>query len=177
MRNLIFVILLGGVILFFIKGNDAPAITTIKTDTVYQQKTFVKYKKGDKIPFVVLDTLYKIDEIHDTIKIIQDFSMVKVYNDTISADSNTYVIIDTITHNSLIGRQFIAQIKKKTIYITETIEKQSKKELYYGIIGDLRAFDNKVGIGASIGIKTAKNALFTLSATTNQYSIGYYAKF
>ena len=170
--------ILGGVILFFVKGNDAPVtITNTKIDTVYQKKTFTIYKKGNKIPFVVLDTLYKIDEIHDTIKIIQDFSMVKVYNDTISVDSNTYVIIDTITHNTLIGRSFKANIVEKTIYVTNTIQSKSKNDVYLGVIGDLRAFDNKVGIGGSLAIKTAKNALFTLSATTNQYSIGYYAKF
>jgi hypothetical protein len=33
-----------------------------------------------------------------------------------------------------------------------------------------------VGVGVGIGLKTAKNGLFTLSATTNQYSIGFYKK-
>ena len=53
----------------------------------------------------------------------------------------------------------------------------SKNEAFLGILADLRTFDNKVGIGVGLGIKTAKKGLFTISATTNQYSIGYYARF
>jgi hypothetical protein len=53
----------------------------------------------------------------------------------------------------------------------------SKNELYWGILADLRAFDNKVGVGVGLGIKTSKKGLFTISASTNQYSIGYYKKF
>jgi hypothetical protein len=45
-----------------------------------------------------------------------------------------------------------------------------------GVLGDLRAFDNKIGLGVGLGIKTAKNGLFTINATTNQYSIGIYKK-
>ena len=52
----------------------------------------------------------------------------------------------------------------------------SKNEVYWGILGDLRASDNKLGIGLGLGFKTAKNSLFTISATTNQYSIGYYGR-
>ena len=32
-------------------------------------------------------------------------------------------------------------------------------------------------LGLGLGFKTAKNGLFTISATTNQYSIGFYTKF
>ena len=52
-----------------------------------------------------------------------------------------------------------------------------KNELYWGFLGDLRAFDKKVGIGVGLGFKTAKNGLFTFGVTTNQYSLGFYKKF
>lgn len=179
MKNLIFILILGGVILFFVKGNDAPVtITNTIIDTVYQQKTLTKYKKGDSIPFVVLDTIYKVDEVHDTIQIVNDYNKVKAYFDTLRLDSLQYIYVsDTISQNKILGRGYGGYFVQKIIRI-ETIKTiPSKNEVYLGILGDLRTFDNKVGIGGSIAIKTAKKALFTLSATTNQYSIGYYAKF
>jgi hypothetical protein len=53
----------------------------------------------------------------------------------------------------------------------------SKNELYWGILADLRAIDNKVGVGVGLAFKMPKKGLFSISATTNQYSIGYYKKF
>jgi len=34
-----------------------------------------------------------------------------------------------------------------------------------------------VGVGVGLAFKTSKKGLFTISATTNQYSIGFYTKF
>jgi hypothetical protein len=149
----------------------------IDTDTVYQEKTFVKYKKGESIPFVVLDTTYLIDEVHDTITIVKDYNQAKVYSDTIRIDTLGYAYIqDTISQNKIQGRGFKAEISEKTIYVTKTIIPKPKNEVYLGVLGDLRSFDNKVGLGLGLGFKTAKNGLFTINATTNQYSLGYYKK-
>jgi hypothetical protein len=151
-------------------------VVIVKTDTVYKHDTTTFYKKGNSIPFVVLDTLYQIDEIHDTVRILQDYVQVKAYADTIKVDSSSFIILDTISRNSIIGRRFTAQISEKTIYINKTITLKPKNELYLGVLGDLRAFDNKVGLGVGLGFKTAKNGLFTINATTNNYSFGYYKK-
>jgi hypothetical protein len=92
-------------------------------------------------------------------------------------DSLGYAYIqDTISHNKIQGRGFKAEISEKTIYVTKTITPKPKKEVYLGVLGDLRAFDNKVGLGLGLGYKTAKNGLFTINATTNHYSLGYYIK-
>jgi hypothetical protein len=45
-----------------------------------------------------------------------------------------------------------------------------------GFLGDLRRFDNKLGLGVGLEFKTAKNDLFTFGVTTNQFSVGYYKK-
>jgi hypothetical protein len=149
----------------------------VDTDTVYQQKTFTKYIKGKSIPFVVLDTNYNVDLVHDTIKIISDYSRVYSYSDTIRIDTLGYAYIqDTISQNKIQGRSFKAEINEKTIYVTKTIIPKPKKEVYLGVIGDLRAFDNKLGLGLGLGYKTAKSGLFTINATTNHYSLGYYKK-
>jgi hypothetical protein len=178
-KNIVIAILVI-IVFLFIKDKSEyigqPAVI-VDTDTVYQQKTFTKFIKGKSIPFVVLDTIYNIDEVHDTITIVKDYNQVKVYSDTMRIDSLGYAYIqDTISHNKIQGRGFKAEISEKTIYVTKTITPKPKKEVYLGVLGDLRAFDNKVGLGLGLGYKTAKNGLFTINATTNHYSLGYYIK-
>ena len=149
----------------------------VDTDTVYQQKTFTKFIKGKSIPFVVLDTTYIIDQVHDTITIVKDYNQVKVYSDTMRIDSLGYAYIqDTISQNKIQGRGFSANFNLPTITITKVIVPKPKNEVYLGVLGDLRTFDNKVGLGLGLGYKTAKNGLFTINATTNNYSLGYYIK-
>jgi hypothetical protein len=178
-KNIVIAILVI-IVFLFIKDKSAyigqPSVI-VDTDTVYQQKTFTKYIKGKSIPFVVLDTIYNVDLVHDTIKIISDYSRVYSYSDTIRIDTLGYAYIqDTISQNKIQGRSFKAEINEKTIYVTKTIIPKPKKEVYLGVIGDLRTFDNKVGLGLGLGYKTPKNGLFTINATTNHYSLGYYIK-
>jgi hypothetical protein len=159
--------------------DNSPTVVT-HTDTVYKQKTFTKYIKGDKIPYKVISESIRIDtirySIHDTITMVKDYLTVKVYTDTFAIDSSKFTIIDTISQNMIQGRRFLADIKEKTIIITNDIYHKNKNAFYLGILGDLRTFDNKVGLGVGIGFKTAKNSLITFVATTNQYSVGYYFK-
>jgi hypothetical protein len=173
----IVIVLLTAVLIFFI-GSEArytKSEPVIIIDTVYQEKTFTKFIKGNSIPFVVLDTIYIVET--DTITIVKDYNQVKVYSDTMRIDSLGYAYIqDTISQNKIQGRSFKAEISEKTIYVTKTITPKPKKEVYLGVLGDLRAFDNKVGLGLGLGYKTAKNGLFTINATTNHYSLGYYKK-
>lgn len=152
---------------------DVPVLVT-NYDTVYQEKIFTKYRKGDSIPYIVLavDTT----TIHDTIKVLSDYSTIYAYSDTIIQDSNKFYIQDTITQNRIKGRSFKADLHEKTIFITNNIYPKSKNELYLGFLADLRTLDNKVGLGVGIGFKTAKNGLFSLSASTNGYTLSYYKK-
>jgi hypothetical protein len=176
----IVIVLLMAVLIFFI-FDDATYIKTdpiIVSDTVYQEKTFTKYIKGKSIPFVVLDTIYKIDQVHDTITIVKDYNQAKVYSDTIKIDSLGFAYIqDTISQNKIQGRGFSASFNLPTITVTKLIEPKRKNELYLGFIGDLRHDNKQIGIGGSIALKTAKNTLFVANATMNGYSLGYYKKF
>ena len=174
------IVLLVAVLIFFI-ASDArytKSAPTIVSDTVYQQKTFTKFIKGNSIPFVILDTIYLIDTIKDTITIIKDYNQVKVYSDTMRIDSIGYAYIqDTISHNKIQGRGFSANFNLPTITITKILETKSKNQLYLGFIGDLKHSNGQIGIGGSIALKTAKNTLYTATATMNGYSFGYYKKF
>lgn len=176
----IVIVLLVAVLIFFI-ANDArytKSAPIIVSDTVYQQKTFTKFIKGNSIPFVVLDTIYLIDTIKDTITIVKDYNQVKVYSDTMRIDSIGYAYIqDTISQNKIQGRGFSANFNLPTITITKLIEPKSKNQLYLGFIGDLKHSNGQIGIGGSIALKTAKNTLYTATATMNGYSFGYYKKF
>jgi len=174
----IVIVLLTAVLIFFI-GSEArytKSEPVILTDTVYQQKTFTKFIKGNSIPFVVLDTIYIVET--DTITIVKDYNQVKVYSDTMRIDSLGYAYIqDTISQNKIQGRGFSANFNLPTITITKLIEPKSKNQLYLGFIGDLKHSNGQIGIGGSIALKTAKNTLYTATATMNGYSFGYYKKF
>ena len=179
-KNIVIAILVI-IVFLFIKDKSSyigqPSVI-VDIDTVYQQKTFTKFTKGKSIPFVVLDTTYIIDEVHDTITIVKDYNQVKVYSDTMRIDSLGYAYIqDTISQNKIQGRGFSANFNLPTITITKILETKSKNQLYLGFIGDLKHSNGQIGIGGSIALKTAKNTLYTATATMNGYSFGYYKKF
>lgn len=179
MKEVVITLLVAILIIFIARNSrytkDEPVIIT-HIDTVYQQKTYTKYIKGDSIPFVVLSDNIQKDTIRDTITIVKDYLTTKVFTDSFSLDSSKFTIIDTISQNTIQGRRFLADIHEKTIIINNNIYHKDKNTLYMGFLGDLRRFDNNLGIGIGLGFKTAKNDLFTFGLTTNQYSVGFYKK-
>jgi hypothetical protein len=176
MRDIVIVLVIAVLLIFVGKCStytkDKPIIIT-QIDTVYQQKTFTRYKKGDSIPFVVLavDTT----TVHDTIRILADYSKVYAYSDTIHADSNTFYIQDTITQNRIQGRGFKADLHERTITISNNIYYKDKNAIYLGFLGDLRRFDEKVGVGVGLIYKMPKSAI-SLNLSTNTINLGYYVR-
>jgi len=161
----------------YIGTNTSTTIVT-KIDTFYKRDTLLKYKKGNDIPFVVLDTLYEIDQVHvhDTTYIVNDYNKVKVYSDTLRINTDNSVYIqDTISQNKIIGRFYKANLTEKTIVVTNDIYHKPKNELFVGLIGDLRRFDNKIGVGVGLNYKK-QNEAYIINFTTNQISFGLYKK-
>jgi hypothetical protein len=178
MKDIITAILIIAVLVLVLepKKETKPIVIT-KYDTIVEVKNIVKYKRGESIPFVVLDTIVKIDEVHDTIRIISDYNRVYAYYDTLKLDSAQYVYVsDTISQNKILGRGYGGHFVEKTIRIETTKIMPPKFAVYWGVLGDYREFDKKVGFGFGLAFKMPKNGLFTLGATTNQYSIGIYKK-
>jgi len=178
MKDIITAILIIAVLVLVLepKKETKPIVIT-KYDTIVEVKNIVKYKRGESIPFVVLDTIVKIDEVHDTIRIMSDYSRVYAYYDTLKIDSAQYVYVsDTISQNKILGRGYGGHFVEKTIRIETTKIMPPKFAVYWGVLGDYRAYDKKVGFGFGLAFKMPKNGLFTLGATTNQYSIGIYKK-
>ena len=178
MRDIITAILIIAVLVLVLepKKETKPIVIT-KYDTIVEIKNIVKYKRGESIPFVVLDTVVKIDEVHDTIRIMSDYNRVYAYYDTLKLDSAQYVYVsDTISQNKILGRGYGGHFVEKTIRIETTKIMPPKFAVYWGVLGDYREFDKKIGFGFGLAFKMPKNGLFTLGATTNQYSLGIYKK-
>lgn len=151
-------------------------VISVKVDTFYKHDTIRKYKKGDMIPFAVLDTIYQVKEVHDTTYIVNDYNKVKVYLDTLRINTDNYVSIqDTISQNKIFGRGYNAHFTEKTIVVTNDIYHKPKNELFIGLIGDLRRFDNKIGAGVGLNYKKQKET-YTFNFTTNNISLGFYKK-
>ena len=178
MKDIITAILIIAVLVLVLepKKETKPIVVT-KYDTIVEIKNIVKYKRGESIPFVVLDTIVKIDEVHDTIRIMSDYNRIYAYYDTLKLDSAQYVYVsDTISQNKILGRGYGGHFVEKTIRIETTKIMPPKFAVYWGVLGDYRAYDKKIGFGFGLAFKMPKNGLFTLGATTNQYSIGIYKK-
>lgn len=176
MKDIITAILIIAVLVLVLepKKETKPIVVT-KYDTIVEIKNIVKYKRGESIPFVVLDTIYKIE--YDTIRIMSDYNRIYAYYDTLKLDSAQYVYVsDTISQNKILGRGYGGHFVQKEIRIETTKIMPPKFAVYWGVLGDYRAYDKKVGFGFGLAFKMPKNGLFTLGATTNQYSIGIYKK-
>ena len=176
MKDIITAILIIAVLVLVLepKKETKPIVIT-KYDTIVEVKNIVKYRKGNDIPFVVLDTIVKIE--YDTIRIMSDYNRIYAYYDTLKLDSAQYVYVsDTISQNKILGRGYGGHFVQKEIRIETTKIMPPKFAVYWGVLGDYREFDKKVGFGFGLAFKMPKNGLFTLGATTNQYSIGIYKK-
>lgn len=169
------------IVLFFFMFSDPRQVedrVITKIDTLLVPHDTTIYKKGKNIPYTVLDSIYLIDTlpVHDTAYIVKDYKEIKAYSDTLRIDTAQFVYIrDTISQNRILGRGYDAHFVQKTITITHDIYHKPKNELYLGLIGDLRRFDNKLGVGIGVNYKKQKEA-YTLNFTTNQISLGLYKK-
>ena len=128
-------------------------------DTVYQQQTITKYKKGDSIhSYIILnDTVQHY--VHDTVKVLNDYYAVRAYNDTIYQDSNNFVITDTISQNKILSRSFKANLTEKTIITKQLYVEKPKNSVYLGIRGDFRPLNGLQVLSPSLMINAKNRAL------------------
>jgi hypothetical protein len=179
-KNFVIAVLLVVVILFLITNPTYKSSVIVKTDTLYQQKTFTKYKKGSDIYSYIIKTDSVFIPVHDTIKIISDYSRVYSYLDTIRLDTNNVVYIqDTISQNRILGRGFSAKLSEKTIIETRTITPKVKNALYLGVLADLRQDKSLDNLGVGLIYKVKNKALIGLNLKTGEsvkYGVGFYLK-
>ena len=169
-KNFVIAVLLVVVILFLITNPTYKSSVIVKTDTLYQLKTFTKYKKGSDIYSYIIKTDSVFIPVHDTIKIVSDYSRVYSYLDTIRLDTNNVVFIqDTITQNKIIGRGFSANLSEKTIIETRTITPKPKNALYLGVLADLRQDKSLQGVGIGLMLKVKDRALIGVGFDSNNF--------
>lgn len=141
-------------------------------DTTYKTLYINTYKKGNDIPFYIIDSL--IVPIHDTIRIISDYNRIYAYSDTIKKDSNIFVIDDTISQNRIISRGFTAKLTEKTIYVKEYYAQKAKFGLYYGIRGDFSQDYGLEVLSPGLMLNAKNKALIGLNININKnYNISY----
>jgi hypothetical protein len=182
MYRYLIIFILAVVVILLLNSRSGNVITSVIThrDTLYHDTTIVRYKKGSDIVYKIIDSVPNSVPIyvHDTIKMISDYLSIKVYTDTFRIDTNNSVsIIDTISQNRILGRSYKADLREKTIVVTNDIYHAEKNAIYLGPVTDIRRFDNKVGIGLGILYKPSKSQIIGVNLTTNQISAGYYLKF
>ena len=145
-------------------------------DTLYKNLYINKYKKGDSIPYKVLDTIYT--HISDTIRIISDYNQVKAYSDTIKKDSNIFVIDDTISQNRIISRGFQAKITTKTILTKEFYANKPINTLFWGIRGSYSTLNGLEVLSPSLMLSVKNKALIGFSVDISKnYNVGYSGSF
>ena len=141
-------------------------------DTLYAKVYINRYRKGDSIPYKVIDTLYT--HISDTIRIISDYNQVKAYSDTIKKDSNIFVIDDTISQNRIIARGFKAELTQKTIILREFYASKTTNTLYWGIRGSYSPLNGLEVLSPSLMLSVKNKALIGFSVDISKnYNIGY----
>ena len=141
-------------------------------DTTYKKVYVNTYKKGNDIPFYIIDSVQV--PIHDTIYVLNDYYKVKAYSDTIKKDSNIFVVNDTISQNRIIARGFTANLTEKTIITREYYASKPTNTLYWGIRGSYSPLNGLEVLSPSLMLGVKNKALIGLSVDINKnYNIGY----
>ena len=141
-------------------------------DTTYKTLYINTYKKGNDIPFYIIDSLQV--RIHDTLYVLNDYYKVKAYSDTIKKDSNIFVVNDTISQNRIISRGFKANLTEKTIIKREYYASKPTNTLYWGIRGSYSPLNGLEVLSPSLMLSVKNKALIGLSVDINKnYNIGY----
>ena len=141
-------------------------------DTTYKTLYINTYKKGNDIPFYIIDSVEV--RIHDTLYVLNDYYKVKAYSDTIKKDSNIFVVNDTISQNRIISRGFNANLTEKTIILREFYASKPTNTLYLGIRGSYSPLNGLEVLSPSLMLSVKNKALIGLSVDINKnYNIGY----
>ena len=141
-------------------------------DTTYKTLYINTYKKGNDIPFYIIDSVEV--RIHDTLYVLNDYYKIKAYSDTIKKDSNIFVVNDTISQNRIISRGFKANLTEKTIIKREYYASKPTNTLYLGIRGSYSPLNGLEVLSPSLMLGLKNKALIGLSVDINKnYNIGY----
>lgn len=186
-NNILFIAVILGVLwlYFFVEPTNRKAdfmdlsmYTKVKEyrDTIYQDTVIYKWRKGDSIPYKVIDTLEI--PITDTFYVLNDYNSVRAYSDTIRIDSSIFVVDDTISQNKILARSFSANFSTKTIRTKEYFVQKAKYGLYLGIRASFRQDNGLEVLSPGLMLNAKNKALIGFNIDINKnYNIGYSGSF
>lgn len=137
-----------------------------KIDTVNIIKKEVITKRGDDIYYeTIIEKKILIPTIVDTAFLLKDYYTKIVYKDTlILTDSLGEITIeDTISHNRILGRTFIANVNSKVITETTVVTKTPQPQIYWGINSGFNKSDIVSSIGAGLMLKTKQDKIYQVN--------------
>ena len=138
-----------------------------KIDTVMVPVNHNVYKSGKDI-YHDVPVYIQIPLNADTAAILKEYFAMHVYKDTLQLkDSLGYVsVIDTITKNGLMGREWNAKVNKITINNTTFLKELPRTQLYLG--GSLGIQKpNYTSIGFNAILKTKNDHMYGIGIGTN----------
>jgi len=146
-------------------GNSTPTEPRIETKTVTEYITVEKETKV-YVPKIIRIKTIERDTFNtpiDTAAILADYYAEKYYEDEQNLDSLYLVILDTLSENSITGRQIKYTLKYPvtTITIKEYI---NQRELYYGVGLDVTSFNY---LGGELFYRTKKSQGYGLGIGIN----------
>jgi hypothetical protein len=153
-----------------------------KTDTFeivkYDTLTNTLYKTTiDYVPEIITDTFFEERMLgKDTLQILEDYFAYRIYKDSITGDTVSIYITDTVTENKLTSRKidYSCILPTVTKYITNT-KLIYKKGFYLGGSLNLNIVDN-TSIEPSLLYITKNKSAYSLSygIRNNTLTIGAY---
>jgi hypothetical protein len=140
------------------------------TDTVYVPTNIIVYKPGTSI--YKDTTIYvEVPQNVDTTQILRNYFAKNIYIDTLklNTDITGFVVIsDTISKNTIIGRQWSVSVKSKLIRETYYVN-QSIRKMFIGPVFGISTNNFKsltptvLYLGASINYLTLNDRLYTVN--------------
>jgi hypothetical protein len=136
-----------------------------KIDTIFIDRTKVKYVKGNDIYHETIVEKEKRIEVPvytkgDTVRIVQSYNQKVLYKDKLVLDNDLGMIelTDTLYQNKILGRKWNAMIKERTITDTKIVKELPKNQVYVGVTGIVG--NSSALIGPQLTLKTKKDNLY-----------------
>lgn len=134
-----------------------------KTDTIYKDTGYVKYKKGKTI-YRDVPVFIDVPENVDTQAILKEYYAKNIYKDTLILNDSlgTVAIRDTISENKIVSRTYDIKVREKIIRDIFYVKEKPRNEWYVGANAALNAKDLFGFAGSSLLLKNKKERIYSL---------------
>lgn len=153
--------------LFFLRGHNntitKEVIKEVSGEVIRDTIPIIEYLEGEDIyhdTTIYIPTLIQVD----TLEILKEFYTKTIKLDTIKLNNNQGFIylIDSISKNNIISRQWSATIKPKIVREPSPEPPKVRNQVYVGFNGALSQNDWVNSLGTSVLLKTKNDKIFQL---------------